>query len=149
MNKNERWAALFLILLSVAVIYYSLTKLSLGTISEPGSGFFPFVCGVGILLLCMIWFIANPKVDEETPAMWEQGAWVAPLLAMILIGLYTFGLEILGYCTATFIFLIAWQTAIVREKLVKTGIIALTGTTVMYLLFSYLLGVPLPEGFLI
>lgn len=149
MNKNERWAVLFLILLSVAVIYYSLTKLSLGTISAPGSGFFPFVCGAGILTLCLIWFAINPKVDGNTPRLWEKGTWIAPVIAMVLISLYTFGLEILGYCTATFIFLIAWQVAIVREKWIKTGVIAIVGTAAMYLLFGYLLGVPLPEGFLI
>lgn len=149
MNKNERWAALFLILLSVAVIYYSLTKLSLGSIGAPGPGFFPFICGAGILLLCVIWFIMNPRVDENTPVLWGKGVWIAPLSAMVLITLYTFGLEILGYCSATFIFLIVWQLAIAREKWLRTGIIAVIGTAAMYVLFGYLLGIPLPDGLLI
>jgi len=149
MNKNERRAAAFFIVLSIAVIYYSVTKLSLGSVQEPGPGFFPFVCGAGILLLCLIWFAMNPKVDTCPAPLWEKGVWVAPVIAMVIITLYTFGLDILGYCTSTFLFLVAWQLGIVREKWVKTGVIAIVGTAAMYLLFGYLLGIPVPEGLLI
>jgi putative tricarboxylic transport membrane protein len=149
MNKNERRAAIFFMVLSIAVIYYSVTKLSLGSVQEPGPGFFPFVCGAGILLLCLIWFVMNPKVDQCAGPLWEKGVWVAPVIAMVLITLYTFGLEILGYCASTFLFLIAWQLGIVREKWLKTGLIAVIGTAVMYLLFGYLLNIPVPEGLLI
>lgn len=149
MNRKERQAAFFLMFLSVAVIYYSLTKLSLGTIKEPGPGFFPLLCGAGILLLCLIWFTVNPKADKTVPDMWKPGACSAPVIAMVIITLYTFGLELLGYCTSTLLFLLAWQTVIVREKWVKTGIIAVVGTIAMYVLFGYLLGVPVPTGLLI
>ncbi|MBP2638389.1 MAG: hypothetical protein H6Q72_4296 [Firmicutes bacterium] len=149
MNRNERRAAIFFMVLSIAVIYYSLTKLSLGSVQEPGPGFFPFVCGAGIFLLCIIWFAMNPKVDQCAEPLWKKGVWVAPVIAMVLIVFYTFGLEFLGYCTSTFLFLIAWQFGIVREKWLKTGLIAVIGTTVMYLLFGYLLNIPVPQGLLI
>lgn len=149
MNKNERRAAIFFLVLSMAVIYYSLTKLSLGSIQEPGPGFFPFVCGAGIALLCLLWFAISPKVAQSCSPLWAKGVWVAPVISMVLIFLYTFGLEILGYCASTFLFLIAWQLGIVREKWVKTGVIAIVGTAVMYMLFGYLLGVPVPKGLLL
>lgn len=149
MNINERRAAMFFIVLSIAVIYYSLTKLSLGSIQEPGPGFFPFVCGAGIVLLCLIWFAVNPKVDNDTSPLWKKGVWVAPVIAMVLITLYTVGLDTLGYYTSTFLFLIIWQLGIVREKWAKTGVIAIIGTAVMYVLFGYLLGIPVPDGLLI
>lgn len=148
MNKYERRAVVALLVFSLAIIYYSLTKLSLGTFQEPGSGLFPFICGAGILILCLIWFAINPKINT-CEVLWKKGAWIAPVIAMVIIILYTFGLETLGYCVSTFIFLIAWQVVIVREKWVKTGIIAVIGTVAMYVLFDYLLGVPLPRGLLI
>jgi hypothetical protein len=58
-------------------------------------------------------------------------------------------MEPLGYMLSTFIFLVAWQFAIEREKWLKTGAIAIIGTVAMYAIFSYLLRVPLPEGLLI
>ncbi|MDU4961967.1 MAG: tripartite tricarboxylate transporter TctB family protein [Sporomusaceae bacterium] len=140
---------MFFMVLSIAVIYYSLNKLSLGSVKEPGPGFFPFVCGTGITLLCLIWFAVNPRVEKEAAPLWEKGAWVAPVIAMALITLYTLGLETLGYYTSTFLFLIAWQLGIVREKWLKTGTIAIVGTAVMYVLFGYLLGIPVPAGLLI
>lgn len=149
MNKNERRANILMLVISVATIYYSLTKLKLGTIGEPGPGFFPFVCGTGILILCLLWFVINPKVDTSAPVLWEKGNWIAPVIAMVLITLYTFGLETLGYCASTFIFLIAWEIAVAREKWLRTGIIAVIGTVAMYVLFGSLLGVPLPQGLLI
>jgi hypothetical protein len=91
----------------------------------------------------------NPRVDKNTPVLWDKGIWVAPVIAMVLIAAYTFGLETLGYCVSTFIFLAAWQVIIVHEKWLKTGIIAVVGTVTMYVLFCYLLGVPVPEGLLI
>lgn len=147
MNKYERRAAVFLAILSLAVIYYSLTKLPLGSIQEPGPGLFPVLCGGGILILCVLWFITNPRLTQ-TPALWGKQAWKAPAVATLVTLLYAFGLETLGYCTSTFAFLIIWQVAVVHEAWLKTGIIALVGTVTMYVLFGCLLGVPIPQGLL-
>jgi uncharacterized MnhB-related membrane protein len=54
----------------------------------------------------------------------------------------------LGYILSTLIFLVSWQLMIEREKLLKTAIITIVGTAIMFFLFYYLLGVPLPEGIL-
>jgi len=149
MNQYERRIAIFMILLGVATSFYSVVKLKLGTLQEPGPGFFPFVCGLGIVILCLIWFITSPKVEQTLEPLWSKENWIAPTIATVLVTLYTYGLETLGYCASTLLFLLAWQFAIEREKWLKTSIIAIVGTAAMYVLFSYLLQVPLPEGLLI
>ncbi|CVK19451.1 MULTISPECIES: tripartite tricarboxylate transporter TctB family protein [Sporomusa] len=149
MTKQERMAGLLLVLLGMAVVYYGFSVLTVGTIQEPGPGFFPAICGTGIVILSVIWFITSLKTEACAAPLWEKGAWLSPLIAVILIAVYASIMEILGYILATIVFLIAWQQAIEREKWLKTGIIAIVGTTVMYVLFAYLLGVPLPEGILI
>ncbi|KYZ77944.1 hypothetical protein AXX12_16910 [Anaerosporomusa subterranea] len=149
MTKYERATGLFLIALGVAVMYYAMTALSLGTMQEPGPGFFPVVCGIGIVILCVIWFAGNRKPVTQSEPFWEAGQWVAPAISTLIITVYTALMEPLGYMLSTFIFLVAWQFAIEREKWLKTGAIAVIGTVAMYAIFSYLLRVPLPEGLLI
>lgn len=149
MTKQERLSAVFFIVLSIAVIYYGVAILKLGTVQEPGPGFFPALCGTGIVILCLVWFFTSRSSEVKQEALWAEGTWIAPLIAAVLITAYTTGLEILGYATSTFLFLIAWQVFIEREKWLKTGIIAVVGTVVMYVLFSSLLGVPLPDGLLL
>lgn len=149
MTKQERMAGLLLVLLGIAVVYYGFSVLTVGTIQEPGPGFFPVICGTGIVILSIVWFITSLKTEVCEAPLWGKGAWVSPVIAVILITIYASIMETLGYVLATIVFLIAWQQAIEREKWIKTGTIAIVGTAVMYVLFAYLLGVPLPEGTLI
>lgn len=149
MSKQERIMGLFLIALNIAVVFYAVSELSLGTIEEPGPGFFPALCGTLIIILCAHWLISHRHSVFNSKPLWEQGKWVAPLIAVIIIIIYTSLLETLGYATSTFVFLIAWQLGVERERWLKTGLIAVIGTVAMYTVFSYLLGVPLPEGMFI
>lgn len=148
MTRYEKLSAVVFSIISIFVLYYGVAVLKLGTIEEPGPGFFPALCGAGILVLCLLWVVTAPKPAAHVP-FWNEGEWLAPLLAVVCITAYTALMEVIGYVSSTFLFLVAWQIFIVREKWVRIGIIAVTGTAVMYLLFSSLLGVPLPDGLLL
>jgi putative tricarboxylic transport membrane protein len=65
----------------------------------------------------------------------------------VLMVLYGWAMESVGYITSTLIFVIAWQKIIEHEKWLKTMTIALLGTFAMYVLFVYLLKVPIPPEF--
>lgn len=149
MTKYERAMGFFLIALGIAVVYYAVSALSLGSIKEPGPGFFPAVCGSGIVILSVIWFAGSSKLMAESEVLWEKGQWVAPAIATAVITGYAVLMEPLGYILSTFVFLVAWQFTIEHERWRKTGLIAVIGTAAMYGIFSYLLGVPLPEGWFI
>lgn len=127
-------------------MYYAIVDLKLGTITQPGPGLFPFISGGGISILCMIWLVTNLKSMQSHEPLWKKGEFRAPLLAVIIIVAYTALMDQLGYILSTILFLVAWQVFIEREKWLKIAIITVIGTAAMYLLFSYLLSVPLPEG---
>lgn len=146
MTRQERIAAVFFVLLGLAVVGYALAKLQLGTLKEPGPAFFPVICGVGIVVLAGYWLVSNLKNTKAWESLWGKGVWIGPLTAIVLITAYAATMEPLGYLLSTVVFLVAWQLAIERERWLKTGVIAICGTVVMYVLFMYLLGVPLPEG---
>jgi hypothetical protein len=147
MKKHERITGFIFILFGLATILYSTISLGLGNVKLPGPGFFPFICGSSLVVFSTIWLIATFKEkDTETKPFWEKGQWVKPLIAVIITSLYGAVMDGLGYILATFLFLVVWQIAIVHEKWLKTAIIGVVGTVVMYILFQFLLAVPLPEG---
>jgi putative tricarboxylic transport membrane protein len=147
MVKNERRAGLFFILLGVAVIFYSFNALSLGTVKEPGPGFFPFISGVCVVVFSIVWILGLKKeAAEEDKPFWEKGQWVRPLYAILITCVYAGVMDRLGYVLSTLLFIIAWQLFIEGGKWKKIVIISIVGTIVMYILFQYLLSVPLPEG---
>ena len=146
MTRQERTAGLLLIILGVWVAYYGLFELKIGTIGQPGPGFFPFISGAGIVILCLIWMISNRNCILECQPLWAKGQWVGPVLAVVVTTAYTALMEPLGYALSTLVFLIGWQKLIERENWRKTSIIAVVATAGMYLVFAYLLGIDLPVG---
>jgi putative tricarboxylic transport membrane protein len=149
MTKQERIAGIFLLLLGLAVIFYSLTQLSVGTIHHPGPGFFPVISGAGILILGAIWILKNLKKNISSKPLWAKGDLKGPVFAVIVIAVYAFLLEVLGYVLSTAVFLGAWEFFISKEKFLRAALIIVIVTAAMYFVFHYLLGVSLPEGTLI
>ena len=148
MIKAQRITGLIFIMLGAYVTWYSMFKLKVGTISRPGSGFFTLICGLGILVLSLIWLLSGLKKQEDKGAMWEKGQWLSPLLAIVVTFAYAFLMEPLGYIISTAVFIILWQVIVSRARRITIIVFTIIGTAVMYLLFEVLLSVPLPNGLL-
>jgi len=146
MTKQERNAGLLFILFGLAVALYSVSALSVGSIKQPGPGLFPLVCGIGIVIMCMIWLFRGRMSQFCSEPLWTEGEWRRPAIAVVVLIVYTAMWDYLGYALSTLIFLVAWQAAIVRANWRRTALIAVIGTVAMYVLFVYLLGVSLPSG---
>jgi hypothetical protein len=63
-KKYERITAMVLVAGGVWVIYYAWHTLKLGSIHVPDAGLLPFLCGVGLALLGIIWFLALQLTKE-------------------------------------------------------------------------------------
>jgi hypothetical protein len=148
MTKQERMAGLVFAMFGLAISIYSLTALKIGNISQPGPGLFPLICGVGIILLCLLWLFRNRNACNTSEPLWSGGNWFRPALAVVIMVAYAALMEDLGYVLSTLLFLIIWQKLVEGEKWQKTAIITVAGTVAMYILFVYLLKVALPEGML-
>ncbi|MDP3097344.1 MAG: tripartite tricarboxylate transporter TctB family protein [Syntrophales bacterium] len=148
MKKYERITAIITSLGGVWIMYYAWHTLKLGSIHVPDAGLLPFLCGASLVILGIVWIvILQWKKEREDGEPAEQRLWHRPLLSLVLMVLYGWAMEPVGYITSTFIFVIAWQKVIEHEKWLKTMIIALLGTFAMYALFVYLLKVPIPPEF--
>jgi hypothetical protein len=149
-KKQERIAAVFTSLGGVMVMIYAWRILKLGSIHVPDAGFLPFLCGLGLTILGMVWGLtlrAGRGGGEGEAA--EERRWRRPLLSLFLMVLYGLAIETAGYLTSTLAFMIAWQQFIEHENWFKTMAISILGTLAMYVLFSYLLKVPVPAEFFV
>ena len=72
MTKQERIAGIFFALLGAAVVFYSFSQLKFGSLQRPGSGFFPVICGTGILFLNLFWVLKNLKKTADSKPLWEK-----------------------------------------------------------------------------
>lgn len=148
MKKYERITAIFVFLGGVWIMYYAWDTLKLGSIHVPDAGLLPFLAGAGLSILGIVWMLILQWTKEpEDEGSAEKRLWHRPLLALLLMLLYGWAMEAVGYITSTLLFVIAWQKIIEREKWLKTMIIALLGTFAMYALFVYFLKVPIPPEF--
>ena len=146
MKKSERITAMITVAGGVMVMYYAWNTLKLGSIHMPDAGLLPFLCGVGLTILGIVWsvilHVTEEKADQEPE---EKGRWHKPFLSLVLMVIYGWAFEEIGYITSTLIFMVAWQQVIERETWIKTVIISVLGTVSMYGLFAYILKVPIPQ----
>ena len=148
LSKQQRRAGMVFMAIGAYVIYYTLTELKIGSIHSPGSGFFTFICGAGILILSTALVAGTFVKGTENRPLWEKGGWLKPMLAFALTVAYAFLIPRAGFLLATVLFLAVWQVVVERERPVKTALIALIGTAAMWVIFEKLLRVPLPNGLL-
>jgi putative tricarboxylic transport membrane protein len=149
--RADLWLAVTVII--VAAIYlhadYGLRQANLGDPLGPKA--FPALVGGGLilsaaLLLFETWAKRRALEDKSiAPRNKDQKHVALVLLGMIAwTALYYYFFEIAGYLIATPIFLFGLVSYFNKGKYLTNVLVAGGFTAVVYLLFSILLGVPLP-----
>ena len=145
MKKWDRIAAIVLFLIGVGAAWEAI-HIGLGNFNSPGPGFYPFWLAVILAVVSFVYFLNHLGVDPQAMAFWRKRAWIRPTI-IVMFG-YGFLLSWLGFASATFLLFIVWLLVIEREKPFTVALVSITVTTVVYLLFSVFLKVPLPNGLL-
>lgn len=135
-------------LLGLAAVIYSVVELDLGNLAKPGPGMFPFLSGVGIVVLTLLWLGTNVKKIAKGAPLWGKNEWVNPIILIILTIVYIVLLEYAGYIISTLLFVFGWQMLIEHRKISSSLLTAGVCTVALYLVFVIFLRVPLPEGIL-
>lgn len=118
--------------------------------------YFPvFVTGLGMflsVLLIIDGFVAKKDSEEKEVLSARGKKMVGIMLAAMII--YVIGMQYIGFCVATLIFLVA--TMIInfpgkasKKDMINIVIVSVAVTLIIYVVFKKLLYVPLPQGFLI
>jgi putative tricarboxylic transport membrane protein len=144
-NKRDVMASLFLIMIGIAVIVWSI-RLQVGSLLRPMPGFFPFLVGFGIIALSLILLMQGWLGRGTAPKAY--GRWQRPLIMVAGLAVYSVILDPLGYVLST-IFIAALTLRIlgvVSWRVIGTSSLVLSVS--VYFLFTRLLGVELPAGVL-
>lgn len=133
------------------VVAGAAVPMGIGSLTQPGAGFFPFIAGASLAILALFdvvfrWRqqrIVPTRMDEQEPAeYWRAYALFGMLAAYVLV------LGWAGFILATFPLAVGvlWISARTTWPIaIGCGLAASVGC---YLLFGQLLGVPLAKGVL-
>ena len=144
-QKRDLFASLFGILLGAAVIIGSV-RLRLGTPTEPQPGFFPFMAGMILIVLCgllLIWAFSGRSPGGETIGEIQR-----PVILILGLFVYSVVLDLLGYVIATMILSGVVLRILDTKGWWKIAAISVVLSFGTYFLFDRLLDVPLPGGIL-
>lgn len=145
---GERLVNLFLLVLSVFYLSYSVTHYKLGTVRMPKEGFLPLLLGIGMVGLSGFLFIQSLAGKGDAKNVKLNIPWLR-FAGMIAVSLaYALLLTKLGYYVCTFLFLLAILKLAKLEGWKLPLIISLVCAAAFYLLFKVALGVMLPAGIL-
>lgn len=148
-NKKEQVSSIFLLLFSVFICFFSY-KLSIGSIHNPGGGFFPFYLGIILGLLSiknLTKAIAQRKIAVETTKTSDAGInWKNIIVTCVVLFFYPLLLSILGFPISTFLFTVLFLRLIEPQRwpvvLGTGGAVAI----VFYFIFQYWLKIQFPTG---
>ncbi len=148
MKSWQRVAGIVLLITAGVVIQQSVWVLRLFDQGQPGSGFMPFGLGVILAFLACCIIATHRGPEEKRVPFWPSRAWLRPLLAVIIMGVYIVAFDDLGAVTSVVILILAWLLLLEKKSfLVAASTAVLTGL-VVYLVFERLLMTPFPRGLL-
>lgn len=146
-DGRERVAAAVLLLVGLAGAFEA-RRLSIGEVSRPGPGFFPFYLGVALAVVALA--LLARSLARRAPAAPPPGGEPlrrAKAVWTLLAGVaYAFLLEPLGFLVTTFLLLFFLFTVIEPKR--WTTAVALSALTALatWIVFKLWLGVQLPGG---
>lgn len=139
---RELKSGLFFFGLSLFVLRESV-RVDLGTLEEPGPGFISFCTGIVLLILSLVLIYKGWRLRGL-----RKPFPLRVVLALVSLILYSLVLDILGFVLATFLLVgIFFRLGQKRPWWTLIGMTALA-TFMAYLVFSVLLRVYFPRGFL-
>lgn len=138
---TEKIITLLFSLGSITYLFWA-QELTFGTLGSPKSGFLPNLAGTTAFLLSLALFcgqLQSKRTDEQEKVDWTK-------FLFIIIGLvfYILILKIVGYFTATFIFLFYLFKVADTSGWISPLLISFGSSATFYLLFAYYLKVTLP-----
>jgi len=138
---TEKIVTAFFLLTSIVYLCVA-NQLTFGTLQSPRSGFLPILAGVIAVLVSLL--LLAKQVRSKQTATTKKIDWTK--FSFILIGLlfYITLFNVIGYLTATFIFLLYLFKIADTTGWRLPLLLSAASSAIFYLLFKYYLAVTLP-----
>jgi putative tricarboxylic transport membrane protein len=149
MKRHDTISALFGFAFGSFIILYSIYKLDIGMLKDPGPGFFLLISGIGLCLIAIIIFIKAKlsKINGEIN-IFSDTIWYKPVIVLAVILFYIYLFKKLGFILDTILLMIflfkcvepqSWRVAILYSFL---------SVFIIWFIFAYWFEVQLPVGIL-
>ena len=147
MKKVDIGVGLFLVGLCI-VVFVATEPYREKAVFIYGPHFFPRLLGACLFVLgvILIWNAWSGKLLEQKDWIDKKG-FIRMTLALGMSVVYVFLMTLLGFVLSTFLFLVAMQTFFKYRSVMIRFIVSGFITALVYLIFHYILIVPLPEAF--
>ena len=125
-------------------------KLSFGSMRVPRTAFFPVILATLLLMLSLILLgqaLRGAPTGRGSERIEAEGWFRIGATLVTLIG-FALALERLGFLLSTFLLMVLLLRAIEPQAWPKVIAVALVTSLVVYAIFGWLLGIPLPAGVL-
>ncbi len=146
MNYDQIFGLVWLALGSAMAI--NSVSLGLGTLHSPGIGFMPFIVGIALGSCGLVLTVLGSLAKKATGNTWKKENVKKFVLPTLYLLIYCFILESLGFLLTTFLFQFFVLKLTAPKKWLNPVLTSLLIVGCSYFLFSFLLNVPLPKGFL-
>ena len=129
-------------------------RLGLGSISQPGPGFFPFWICAGLaatsvrLMTQSLRLSPDKEATSETGAVFKLAGCLRVFSVMAGTALFGLLLEVSGFLATTFIFMAFCWLVVDRQPFLRGFMISAIASTTAFLLFVKVLNVHFPRGLL-
>ncbi len=153
MRKHEMTSSL--VWMTVGVLFLAgAISLGLGSTSEPGAGFFPFVMAASLIVFSLIHFVSSfakgrPFDSRADESLWPKSDGIKRILLTIVFLLgFIFALNYLGFVLTTLIFMLLSLKYVEPQRWRTVFVIGCLATVLSYSIFQLWLRSNLPIGFL-
>ncbi len=149
MKKKDFRGGLVWLIFAVVLCIESY-RLNIGTLHNPGPGFYPLVVGLTLLLFSFILLFSSIFLEKEglTEKTEEKSNKKNILLIVFLLLLYAIVYEYLGFIVSTLLFIICILKIIERKKWLVAISFAIFTAAISYMVFNLWLNANLPKGIL-
>jgi hypothetical protein len=150
MGKADRISGLFWLIFSL-FFSYSAYKLGMGSLRQPGPGFFFFWAGIVVALLSLsvvVKSFGKKAADREKESIFGKSNVGKVCLVLISLFLYAFLMEPLGFLIVTFLLFMVLLGVIEKKSWRFAVLVSLAVTCIAYLVFEIGLQSQLPKGLL-
>jgi putative tricarboxylic transport membrane protein len=148
--KRANAAAVITLIGFAGLLLFESRKLSFGALRLPHTGFFPKIL-LGLLLLlsliCLVPVLRGQAPDTRAEKIPAEGWLLIGATLVTLVG-FALVLEWLGFLLSTFFLMVLLLRAVEAPPWPRVTLVALVTTGASYVIFAWLLGVPLPAGLL-
>lgn len=146
-RRKDQLSSLFWLGLAVIFCIASI-RLSVGTLQQPGSGFFPFLGGSILGLLSLANFLENLKgVTSKAESSKSPINLKNVIVTLAILFAFPSLLDLMGFAPTTFLFFVFLLRWIEPQRWAVVFGGSASATILLYFVFQFLLKIKFPIGF--